>query len=418
MAFTASLARARLCPTRGGGILRRGRGALSSGAGRRAGDDRPGSLAGRVGRGTEGTMTMTTSWPERFRSLSMSPSRWFDPEDLAVDDEAVYFTSGDAVYRVDKRTAEIVELDRNYNRYALSLAVDERHVYWVSWGVPPWLKSGRGSNECDLRRVPREGGAAEVIVREQRGIQALALVGEAIYWVNEESPHDVWDCRVMTCPKRGGAAQVLASGLLFPEGPGPYLALLGDRIFASIVPERAAWSGDGWAVATVPRTGGAAALAMVGVGVGMGLVSDGEYVYFVDGRSNSVLRLSAEGEAFQLVIDPPGGDGSRSTATWEEVWAPPDGAPYLSAARHGLGRLGELIIDGEALYVMAERPLDPGRSCVQAVLRVPREGGVFEELAAWPSRNRGLIKAACDGKHIYCDVRSQEDDYFLGRIPT
>lgn len=362
-------------------------------------------------------MTMTTSWPERFRNLSLGPSRWHDPEDLAVDDEAVYFTSGDAVYRVNKRTAEIVELDRVPNRYALSLAVDERHVYWMSQGVPPWFKSGRGSNECDLRRVPRGGGAAEVMVREQCGIQTLALVGDAIYWVNEESPDDVWDCRVMTCPKRGGAAQELASGLLFPAGRGQYLALLGDRIFASIVPDGGTWRGDGWAIATVPRAGGAADVAMVGVGVSMGLASDDEYVYFSDWRSNSVLRLSAEGEASQLVIAPPGDDGGRSTAIWEEVFAPPDEAPYLSAARHGFGRLGELITDGEAIYIMAERPLDPGRASVQAVLRVPREGGVCEELAAWPSRDR-CIKAACDGKHIYCDVKTLEGDYFLGRIPT
>ncbi|MCY0987650.1 hypothetical protein OV203_10980 [Nannocystis sp. ILAH1] len=363
-------------------------------------------------------MTMTTSWPERFRNLSLSPSQRLDPEDLAVDDEAVYFTSGDAVYRVDKRTAEITELDKVPNYYAIQLAVDERHVYWVSRGVPPWFKAGRSSNECDLRRVPREGGAAEVVVREQRGIQTLALVGDAIYWVNEESPYDVWDCRVMTCPKRGGAAQELASGLLFPEGCGQYLALLGDRIFASIVPGRALWPGDGWAIATIPRAGGAADVAMVGVDADSGLASDDEYVYFVDGRSNNLLRLSAEGEASQLVIDPPGGGGGRSTATWEEVFACPDEAPYLSAPRHGFGRLEELIIHGKSLYIMAERPLDPGRSSVQAVLRVPSEGGVFEELAAWPSRKIGSIKAVCDGKHIYCDVKPEGDDYFLGRIPT
>ncbi len=361
---------------------------------------------------------MTTSWPERFRSLSLSRSRRLDPEALAVDDEAVYFTSDDAVYRVDKRTAELAELDKVRDNFALSLAVDERYVYWVSRPVSPWVKSTREYNECDLRRVPRGGGAAEVIVPDQRGIQTLALVGEAIYWVNEESAGDVWDCRVMTCPKRGGAARELTSELLFPTGRGPYLALLADRIFASVVPERATWAGDGWAIATIPRTGGAAEVTMVGVDADTGLASDDEYVYFVDWRSNSVLRLSAEGEASQLVIDPSGGDVGPWAATWEEVFAPPDEAPYLTTARQSLGRLWQLITDGKALYVMAERPLDPGRLSMQAVLRVPRAGGLVEELAAWPSRGRGLIKAACDGKHIYCDVKPQEGDSFLGRIPT
>ncbi|MFY0540561.1 hypothetical protein [Nannocystis pusilla] len=362
-------------------------------------------------------MTMTTSWPERFRSLSLSPSRWLDPEDLAVDDEAVYFTSGDAVYRVDKRTAEITELDKVPNYYAIQLAVDERHVYWVSRGVPPWFKSGRSSNECDLRRVPREGGAAEVVVREQRGIQTLALVDGAIYWVNEENPYDVWDCRVMTCSKRGGAAQELASGLLFPEGAGS--TSRSSAIVSSLRSCRIAPSGPVTAGPWRPSARGRSR----GFGDGRGLCEYGSG----ERRRIRVLRGGADQ---QLAAPLCGGRGvsarDRSTGRRPQPLdgdlggglGAPDGAPYLSAPSHGLGRLGEIIIDGEALYVMAERPLDPGRASVQAVFRVPRTGGIFEELAAWPSRRRGLIRAACDGKYIYCDVKPQDDDYFLGRIPT
>ena len=77
----------------------------------------------------------------------------------------------------------------------------------------PWAKSLREHNECEIMATPCTGGPSEPLARDQRGVLALAGDEDTVYWINEESPYDAPDGRVMACSKRGGAPREVASGL-------------------------------------------------------------------------------------------------------------------------------------------------------------------------------------------------------------
>jgi len=127
------------------------------------------------------------------------------PQDLAVSDTAVFFTSyADSanVGSVPKNGGPITGIASGQSLRPLGIAIDAAYVYW-----------GRTTNGF-VSRVPLVGGTVQPISAAAGDPNRMVVDSENVYWV------DTVNGFVMKAPIGGGAATPLASGQNTPLGIG------------------------------------------------------------------------------------------------------------------------------------------------------------------------------------------------------
>lgn len=87
------------------------------------------------------------------------------------------------------------------------LVMDRRYVYWVNHGVDVY---GNGA----VMRVPKTGGAPEVVAANQNVPEGLVVDDHAIYWTNRGDASG--EGELVCAPKAGGTPLVLVDGLDWP----------------------------------------------------------------------------------------------------------------------------------------------------------------------------------------------------------
>ncbi len=100
-----------------------------------------------------------------------------------------------AVLRRDRHSGEVTTLAQE-GPWASALASDETHVYWSSAEI--------------VRRVPKEAGPVEVVLRTRRPLVDLVVDGDALWWLSSD--------QIGRVAKSGGEPEPLVSDLHAPAG--------------------------------------------------------------------------------------------------------------------------------------------------------------------------------------------------------
>jgi hypothetical protein len=95
---------------------------------------------------------------------------------VVLDDERLYWVDAQVMLKsVPKRGGEVTVLASRLGLGALQLAADDTHLYLAG-------QSGGGGERGQVARVPKAGGAVEVLVDESPVPTAVAVDGTHVYW--------------------------------------------------------------------------------------------------------------------------------------------------------------------------------------------------------------------------------------------
>jgi hypothetical protein len=216
-----------------------------------------------------------------------------------------------------------------------SIAIDESHVYWTSYG------------SRNLLRVAKGGGASSVVSSQHRYIQGLALDAGHVYFSDR-----VADKRgILRAPKQGGSATVVA-----PDLPVVAFALHAGSLYATVA--------DG--VVKLPAAGGPITRLVSGEPRASLLAVGGEGVFFVAGpERHSVRHVAHSGGEVMTLAKVPGrivaltvAGTSVFLATQGELHAvmkvPAQGGPVVPIA--DLKEPTDLAVHDTSLFVTAGGP--------------------------------------------------------------
>ena len=202
--------------------------------------------------------------------------------EIIVDGDYVYFTSqwGNLVLRVPKTGGMVTVLAEA--PAPLSLASDATHVYFVTFSTDP--ESGT------VQRVPKNGGAPEVLLRGHPGLDQLVVDEQAVYF---RSNSGLWKVK-----KSGGTAEQL-----LPNGEHKNIGrLVGDASHLYFFYE--SQTQGRYEVARLPKTGGTPqTIGPIAVSTGRLALSD-SHVYFFREASlteNLLVRVPKAGGAAETV---------------------------------------------------------------------------------------------------------------------
>jgi hypothetical protein len=165
---------------------------------------------------------------------------------------------------------------------------DDRFVYWVVGD--------------EMRRVPKEGGPVNIVgpadqfCAQYHGSTALMSEDGYIYWAGGGS--------IERCLASGGRAENLAS-------VSEYIRWFG------LTPTKVAWGTDGIGrpngglVQVMPRTGGpiVTIASNLQTSTSGGLVTDGETLYWIETRTQTLMRASTDGRGFAILCKKCADDG-------------------------------------------------------------------------------------------------------------
>ncbi|MCC6997693.1 MAG: hypothetical protein IT370_23955 [Deltaproteobacteria bacterium] len=289
------------------------------------------------------------------------------PFDLALDDQAAYWTSVDgSLMKADKATRAVrLLMAPTLGAAAGYLALDRDDVY-VSDG-------GRGL----LLRVAKTGGAAHTVAQGASYASGVAVDDEAVYWADAGNSTTGWVARIAKADgsttklvqQRGVWRLVLAGRVLHWIGPGEVRALSLDAapgtspalVFdGSSIGGLAAVGGqvlvsdlhDDVIVASVA---GQPAAALLGALHGpSALAADAQSVYFANGRDGTLCRAPLGGGAVEVLAE-----GSRAVA------AVAVDATHVYWLEHG--RTGGQ--DGRLLRLPRAAPALPPQLALETVVR-------------------------------------------------
>jgi sugar lactone lactonase YvrE len=200
------------------------------------------------------------------------------PFDVTTDATDVYWTEKDAVGKVlhKAKTAlpasPALELAINQGEPS-HLAVDDTHVYWSN--------SAAGT----INRIPKGGGAVEILASGQGTPTSLAIDAARMYWVNSLGG------QIMRAEKDGMGRQQLAGG----QGNPADITLTDDTVY---------WAAtDDNEIRSVDKDGGAVTAAISAeVGVADITVNAG-FLYWSNYISGDIQRVPVGGTTRELVAE-------------------------------------------------------------------------------------------------------------------
>jgi hypothetical protein len=212
---------------------------------------------------------------------------------IAVNASHVYFTQKDAgkVSRVPRAGGAAEVLAQTQSK-PTSIALDQNNVYWINDSY----------NTPTVQKLPLAGGAAPVQVASTSSLDLYSLAVDAsyVYWTQ-----DGLDAAVVKAPLAGGALVPLApaganSRSLALDATSVYWASLGDGVGSGTVQK-------------VPKAGGAVVTLASGTDL-MAIALYGGFVYFgnrdaiykVATSGGTVSTLSTEVRASTLAVDASG----------------------------------------------------------------------------------------------------------------
>lgn len=187
--------------------------------------------------------------------------------EVAVDDAYVYAALHDdpRLRRLPKNggDAEILSLE---GKNATSIALDGEHVYWAV-DITDYVA------ETAIKRAPKAGGATELIAGGVDDHPVVAIDDTHAYWVSMDS------CRVQRAPKEGGAPATLADGL--PDGHCAAISVDETHVYWAMAFDVGEEPAGVWRVA---KAGGAPTRVATERNV-YGLALDDAHVYFSSGTT-------------------------------------------------------------------------------------------------------------------------------------
>ena len=210
---------------------------------------------------------------------------------LAVSDGQVYWSSRDqrTISRgsVDGGAAELVVAWAAPDGPALTLLVDETHVYW--------------REEFALARADKNGGERELLFTSGESIGTMTMSGDALYFTTPGAGYEVHEI-----PKSGGPSSVafgiiaLSSASVLGSAPGMVLQCGKDTVdpYRSLIAGYQGPSVPGEVLAIIPD-------------VAMSVSGDNKYAYCAADtgihrvpRSGGMVQMLAGGERIvSLVVD-------------------------------------------------------------------------------------------------------------------
>jgi hypothetical protein len=208
-----------------------------------------------------------------------------EPERLAVrDGQAVWSTRTSLMMMPVDSSVPPVELAKE-STYFSDIVIEGQFIYW---GV------GNADGEPgEIRRIPRQGGAAETLVHGNAP-RNLAVAGDEVYWGSLTD--------VGRAPITGGDPDILFSD---PDGIDA-IALGPDAVYWST--PQGLMSGS--------KAGGPAQLLAPGEET-ISLVSDGKSLYWSPFKTGALMKLAVDGGA-PLVLAP--GPSGAALITIDDQW--------------------------------------------------------------------------------------------------
>lgn len=287
---------------------------------------------------------------------------------LVVSDGVIYWIDNkraneNYVYAMIKRTSvggsdtqTLYTSDADYAHPLGSISVDETHVYWLDHCVE------RSSTCSRLMRVPKDGGDTVMLVRDD--IYTFFVDETVVYYttsdergLQEGNP----DGKIWVMDKAGGETDVVLEGLQRLRG----VTADEDSIYWS---ESEGSGGSCRAVVTkMPKAGGYAVTIVDELGYLFWILAD-EYIFYMH-------------EYILYRVPKDGGDKVRLATTMNIV-----SYSYLS----------HMAIDETHMYFSDpgywEGTTDDtsGTYICGAILRISRDGGTFETVAAGQYEPRGI----------------------------
>jgi hypothetical protein len=110
--------------------------------------------------------------------VSVISSRCDDRDHFVQDAESVYFKTPDGLMRWSKVSLKISSVGKLPSTTS-ALGIDDSHVYYASW-------TQRGTPTGLIQKMPKTGGASEVVVTGLRTPNSLAIDGDYVYFADDE----------------------------------------------------------------------------------------------------------------------------------------------------------------------------------------------------------------------------------------
>ncbi len=192
------------------------------------------------------------------------------PHAIITDETHVYWTESDTAGRIVRKPKDSLEADlpeelASGQGEPVGIALDETYVYWANLG---------GNS---INRVPKIGGAVEVIAVSQLMPTALVVDDTHIFWLSAGSG------QVMRSVKDGPPLQQLAGG----QGQLSYLSLSADLVY---------WTdGTSGEVLSVGKDGGSSLVVASGQNGPASIAVAANAVYWSNELAGEVMVQSLNG---------------------------------------------------------------------------------------------------------------------------
>ncbi|HEY7372270.1 MAG TPA: hypothetical protein VIF57_08940 [Polyangia bacterium] len=185
------------------------------------------------------------------------------PSAFALDADSVYWLdAGDLMLRrASKAPGGTPQMLAGPGNFGL-LVLDDQYLYWAETGAR-------------VRRIAKTGGDINELrpADATPGLRARWTVLDDTYIYFATDTSSAQSGALMRVPKAGGAGDTLASALDTSDA----IALGGDAVYWLTRGD----SGPGY-VARIPKTGGAAAMIASGFELSIGIAVDAQYVYWTE----------------------------------------------------------------------------------------------------------------------------------------
>ncbi|MHB8524454.1 MAG: Calx-beta domain-containing protein, partial [Limisphaerales bacterium] len=219
---------------------------------------------------------------------------------MAVDDAFVYFADNHGkIEKISKQGGAVTTLATfPGDRVITGLTVDSNTVYFGAVGT--LTQFGYTANIGTIAAVSKNGGLITTLTTAATNVVFMAVDDAYVYWDSYghfDSPGSFpqADGFIARVPKGGGAVEVIASNLQTSDG----FALDGGDLYYGETSYVSGAAPSG-AVKRVAKTGGVATLIYSGVG---GYVAtDADYVYVTSHFEGTVFRVPKAGGARQMYL--------------------------------------------------------------------------------------------------------------------